>query len=119
MLEATLFGYEKGVFTGALQASVGKFEQAQNGTIMLDEVTEMDLGLQAKLLRVLQEEKWNDGSRKPLNMRVVATSNRDLMQAVMEGRFREDLYYRLNVFPLHWLPLNERPGDILLTGNTH
>lgn len=116
MLEATLFGYEKGAFTGALQASVGKFEQAQNGTIMLDEVTEMDLGLQAKLLRVLQEREVERlGSRKTikLDIRVVATSNRDLMQAVKDGRFREDLYYRLNVFPLHWLPLHERPGDIL------
>lgn len=116
MLEATLFGYEKGAFTGALQASMGKFEQAQNGTIMLDEVTEMDLGLQAKLLRVLQEREVERlGSRKTikLDVRVVATSNRDLMQAVKDGRFREDLYYRLNVFPLHWLPLHERPGDIL------
>ena len=116
MLEATLFGYEKGAFTGASQTSVGKFEQAQNGTIMLDEVTEMELGLQAKLLRVLQEREVERlGSRKTiqLNVRVIATSNRDLMQAVRSGEFREDLYYRLNVFPLHWLPLHERPGDII------
>lgn len=116
MLEATLFGYEKGAFTGALQTSIGKFEQAQQGTIMLDEVTEMDLGLQAKLLRVLQEREVERlGSRKTikLDVRVIATSNRDLMQAVQNGQFREDLYYRLNVFPLHWLPLNERVGDIV------
>ncbi|BDX07742.1 sigma-54-dependent transcriptional regulator [Planctobacterium marinum] len=116
MLEATLFGYEKGAFTGALQTSIGKFEQAQQGTIMLDEVTEMDLGLQAKLLRVLQEREVERlGSRKTikLDVRIIATSNRDLMQAVQEGQFREDLYYRLNVFPLHWLPLGERVGDIV------
>ena len=116
MLEATLFGYEKGAFTGALQASMGKFEQAQGGTIMLDEVTEMEMGLQAKLLRVLQEREVERlGSRKTikLDVRVIATSNRDLMQAVRDGQFREDLYYRLNVFPLHWLPLHERPGDVL------
>lgn len=116
MLEATLFGYEKGAFTGAYQSSPGKFEQAQFGTIMLDEVTEMDLGLQAKLLRVLQEKEVERlGSRKTINLdvRVIATSNRDLMEAVKEGRFREDLFYRLNVFPLVWLPLNKRPKDIL------
>ncbi len=116
MLEATLFGYEKGAFTGALQACPGKFEQAQNGTILLDEITEMDLGLQAKLLRVLQEKEVERlGSRKTiaLDVRVVATSNRDLRQAVDAGHFREDLYYRLNVFPLTWRPLHQRPGDIL------
>lgn len=116
MLEATLFGYEKGAFTGAYQASPGKFELAQNGTIMLDEVTEMDLGLQAKLLRVLQEKEVERlGGRKSikLDVRVIATSNRDLMQAVQEGRLREDLFYRLNVFPLTWLPLSERPRDIV------
>ncbi|GAA5213917.1 sigma-54-dependent transcriptional regulator [Corallincola platygyrae] len=116
MLEATLFGYEKGAFTGALQACPGKFEQAQNGTILLDEITEMDLGLQAKLLRVLQEREVERlGSRKTisLNVRVLATSNRELKQTVTEGKFREDLYYRLNVFPLTWKPLNQRPGDII------
>ena len=116
MLEATLFGYEKGAFTGALQACPGKFEQAQGGTILLDEITEMDLGLQAKLLRVLQEREVERlGGRKTisLNVRVVATSNRDLRQAVQEGVFREDLYYRLNVFPLTWLPLAQRANDIV------
>lgn len=116
MLEATLFGYEKGAFTGAIQACPGKFEQAQGGTILLDEITEMDLSLQAKLLRVLQEKEVERlGSRKTikLDVRVLATSNRDLKEAVREGCFREDLYYRLNVFPLQWLPLCERAGDIV------
>lgn len=116
MLEATLFGYEKGAFTGAVQACPGKFEQAQGGTILLDEITEMDLSLQAKLLRVLQEKEVERlGSRKTiaLDVRVIATSNRDLKQAVAEKKFREDLYYRLNVFPLRWLALNKRPLDII------
>ena len=116
MLEATLFGYEKGAFTGALQACPGKFEQAQGGTILLDEITEMDLGLQAKLLRVLQEKEVERlGGRKTigLDVRVVATSNRDLRKAVEKGEFREDLYYRLNVFPLMWQPLDKRAGDII------
>lgn len=116
MLEATLFGYEKGAFTGAVQSCVGKFEQGNGGTLLLDEITEMDLGLQAKLLRVLQERKVERlGSRKEiqLDVRIVATSNRDLREAVESGSFREDLYYRLNVFPLAWKPLGHRPGDIL------
>ncbi|WP_022942382.1 sigma-54-dependent transcriptional regulator [Psychromonas hadalis] len=116
MLESTLFGYEKGAFTGAIQACPGKFEQAQNGTILLDEITEMPLELQVKLLRVLQEREVERlGSRKTikLNIRVIATSNRDLKKAVAAGTFREDLYYRLNVFPLQWLALNKRKGDIL------
>ncbi|GAB3520636.1 sigma-54-dependent transcriptional regulator [Photobacterium alginatilyticum] len=115
MLEATLFGYEKGAFTGAIQACPGKFEQAQGGTILLDEISEMDLNLQAKLLRVLQEREVERlGSRKSikLNVRVLATSNRDLKQYVAEGNFREDLYYRLNVFPLVWPALTDRKGDI-------
>lgn len=119
MLEATLFGYEKGAFTGAVQACPGKFEQAQGGTILLDEITEMELGLQAKLLRVLQEKEVERlGSRKTisLDVRVIATSNRDLKQAVAEKKFREDLYYRLNVFPLRWLPLCKRPKDIIPIG---
>ena len=116
MLEATLFGYEKGAFTGAIQACPGKFEQAQGGTILLDEITEMDLGLQAKILRVLQEREVERlGGRKTINLdvRVIATSNRNLKEAVSKGDFREDLYYRLNVFPLTWLPLAERVDDIL------
>ena len=116
MLEATLFGYEKGAFTGAIQACPGKFEQAQGGTILLDEITEMDLGLQAKILRVLQEREVERlGGRKTisLDVRVIATSNRDLKIAVKNGEFREDLYYRLNVFPLTWLPLAQRRDDIL------
>ncbi|WP_298440431.1 sigma-54 dependent transcriptional regulator [uncultured Ferrimonas sp.] len=116
MLEATLFGYEKGAFTGAVQACPGKFEQAQGGTILLDEITEMDLNLQAKLLRVLQEREVERlGSRKTisLDVRVLATSNRDLRQAVEQGSFREDLYYRLNVFPLTWPALADRRGDVL------
>lgn len=116
MLESTLFGYEKGAFTGAISACSGKFEQAQHGTILLDEISEMDLNLQAKLLRVLQEREVERlGSRKTikLDVRVIATSNRDLRQAVAQGQFREDLFYRLNVFPLTWPALWERPEDIL------
>jgi two-component system response regulator FlrC len=120
MLEATLFGYEKGAFTGAIQACPGKFEQAQDGTLLLDEITEMDLSLQSKLLRVLQEREVERlGARKTitLNVRVIATSNRDLKEAVAQGRFREDLYYRLNVFPITWLPLGQRKGDIIPLAN--
>jgi two-component system, response regulator FlrC len=116
MLEATLFGYEKGAFTGASQAYAGKFEQAQQGSILLDEISEMDLGLQAKLLRVLQErEVERIGGRKTLSLdvRVLATTNRLLREEVKLGRFREDLFYRLNVFPLHLMPLRERLDDIL------
>ena len=116
MLEATLFGHEKGSFTGAIAAQAGKFEQADGGTLLLDEISEMPLGLQAKLLRVLQErEVERVGGRKPiaLDIRVVATTNRDLAGEVAAGRFREDLYYRLSVFPLAWRPLRERTADIL------
>ena len=116
MLEAVLFGYEKGAFTGAYQATPGKFEQAQGGTLLLDEVSEMDLGLQAKLLRVLQErEVERIGARKTiaLDVRVLATSNRNLKDYVAQGKFREDLYYRLNVFPITLRPLRERPADIV------
>ncbi len=116
MLEAMLFGYEKGAFTGASQASPGKFEQAQGGTLLLDEISEMDLALQAKLLRVLQEREVERlGGRKPitLDVRVLATSNRMMRDEVVAGRFREDLYYRLNVFPLQLPPLRDRTEDIV------
>lgn len=116
MLEATLFGFEKGAFTGACQACEGKFEQANGGTLLLDEITEMDLALQAKILRVLQEKEVERlGSKKTiqLDVRIIATSNRNLKQCVLEGRLREDLFYRLNVLPIEWMPLRERRGDII------
>ena len=115
LLEATLFGYEKGSFTGATQAQPGKFEQAEGGTLLLDEISEMPLELQAKLLRVLQErEVERVGGHKmiKLDIRVLATSNRDMMAMVKSGQFREDLYYRLNVFPIEIPALRERPLDI-------
>lgn len=116
MLEATLFGYEKGAFTGAYKTCPGKFEQAEGGTILLDEISEMDLSLQAKLLRVLQErevERLGGSKTIALDVRVLATSNRIMREQVSTGRFREDLYYRLNVFPLELPPLRERPLDIV------
>lgn len=116
MLEAMLFGYEKGAFTGALQAMPGKFEQAQGGTLLLDEISEMDIGLQAKILRVLQEkevERLGSQRKIVLNVRILATTNRRLKEHVQQGRFREDLYFRLNVFPIKIPPLRERAGDIL------
>jgi two-component system response regulator FlrC len=116
MLEATLFGYEKGAFTGALGAHAGKFEQAQGGTLLLDEISEMDLGLQAKILRVLQErevERLGSSRTISLDVRLIATSNRDLPEEVRTARFRADLYYRLNVMSLRLSPLRERRGDIL------
>lgn len=120
LLEATLFGYEKGAFTGANVSTPGKFEQADGGTLLLDEVTEMPLELQAKLLRILQEQEVERlGGREvlKLNVRVLATSNRNLKQFVTDGLFREDLYYRLNVFPLAWPPLRSRPADIVPLAN--
>ncbi len=116
LLEATLFGHEKGAFTGAQQSQAGKFEQAQGGTLLLDEISEMPLALQAKLLRVLQEKEVERvGGRKAvaLDVRVLATSNRDLVAEVKRGGFREDLYYRLNVFPLEMPALRDRPADIV------
>lgn len=120
MLESTLFGYEKGAFTGAYNATPGKFEQAQNGTILLDEISEMNLALQAKLLRVLQEREVERlGSHKLINLdvRVVATTNRNMLVEIEAGRFRSDLYYRLNVFPLHVSPLRDRPDDLIPVAN--
>lgn len=115
MLEAMLFGYEKGAFTGAAKSMPGKFEQAQHGTIFLDEIGEMKPDLQAKLLRVLQErEVERIGSHKviKLDVRVLSASNVPMKQAIQNGDFREDLYYRLNVFPMRLPPLKERPRDI-------
>jgi two-component system response regulator FlrC len=115
LLESVLFGHEKGSFTGATSAQAGKFEQAGGGTILLDEISELPLNLQAKLLRVLQEKEVERlGGRAPikLDVRVFAASNRDLAAWARDGRFREDLYYRLNIFPLEIPPLRQRRGDI-------
>ncbi len=117
LLESELFGYEKGAFTGAVSRRVGKFELADGSTILLDEVSEMGLKLQAKLLRVLQEFEIDRVGGKepvPIDVRAVATTNVDLKQAVEEGKFREDLFYRLNVIPLKIPPLRERKEDIPL-----
>lgn len=116
LLESELFGHEKGAFTGAIAKRIGKFEEADGGTLLLDEISEMDVRLQAKLLRALQERVIDRvGGSKPVkvNIRVIATSNRDLQQAVQNGTFREDLLYRLNVVNLKIPPLRERPADIL------
>lgn len=116
MLEATLFGYEKGAFTGAVKSMPGKFEQAQKGTLFLDEIGEMNIELQSKLLRVLQEREVERlGSDKPiaLDVRVLSATNIDFEQAIKAHKFREDLFYRLNVFPLHLAPLRERPLDVI------
>ena len=120
LLEATLFGHEKGAFTGAQTAQAGKFEQAHGGTLLLDEISEMPLALQAKLLRVLQErEVERVGGRKPIpvDIRVLATSNRNMAEEVKQGHFREDLFYRLNVFPLQIPSLRERIGDLVPLAN--
>ncbi|MBT3427525.1 MAG: sigma-54-dependent Fis family transcriptional regulator [Gammaproteobacteria bacterium] len=116
MLEAVLFGYEKGAYTGAVQANAGKFEQANGGTLLLDEISEMELSLQAKLLRVIQErvvERLGGNKSVDLDVRILATTNQNLREEVAQGRFREDLYYRLNVFPLHLPPLRQRPADVV------
>ena len=116
MLEAMLFGHEKGAFTGASSANKGIFRAADSGTLLLDEISEMPLSLQAKLLRVLQEKKVTPiGGQRDIDVdvRVIATTNRDMIDEVKEKKFREDLYYRLNVFPLETLNLSERPNDII------
>ncbi|MFT7132122.1 MAG: two-component system response regulator FlrC [Cyclobacteriaceae bacterium] len=116
MLEATLFGHEKGAYTGAYTARPGKFEQADGGTLLLDEISEMDLGLQAKLLRVLQErevERLGGKTVRKVDVRVIATSNRNLVEYVKQGQFREDLFYRISVFPMQIEPLRRRRDDVL------
>ncbi|MFT7139316.1 MAG: two-component system response regulator FlrC, partial [Sulfitobacter sp.] len=116
MLEATLFGHDKGAYTGAHSSREGKFEQAEGGTLLLDEISEMDLGLQAKLLRVLQErevERLGGKTVRKIDVRIIATSNRNLVEYVKQGQFREDLYYRVSVFPIRIEPLRNRREDIL------
>ena len=116
MLEAMLFGHEKGAFTGASSANKGIFRAADTGTLLLDEISEMPLSLQAKLLRVLQEKKVTPiGGQRDIDVdvRVIATTNRDMVEEVKNKKFREDLYYRLNVFPIETTNLSERPGDII------
>src|SRR5271156_6625711 len=116
LLESELFGHEKGAFTGAIARRVGKFEEANGGTLLLDEISEMDVRLQAKLLRAIQEREIDRvGGTKPVkvDIRIIATSNRDLADAAKRGMFREDLLYRLNVVNLRLPPLRERPKDIL------
>lgn len=116
LLESELFGYEKGAFTGAVSRRIGKFEEADGGTLLLDEISEMDIRLQAKLLRVLQERQIDRiGGKKPIDVdvRILATSNRDMRQEVLNKTFREDLYFRLNVVNLALPALRDRKGDIL------
>ncbi len=115
LLESELFGYEKGAFSGANKTHQGKFEQANQGTLLLDEITEMPLELQVKILRVLQEKTVDKiGSKTPVNidLRIVCTTNRNIEEEVKKGNFREDLYYRINVFPIKIPPLRERSEDI-------
>jgi DNA-binding NtrC family response regulator len=120
LLESELFGHEKGAFTGAVSRQIGKFELSHGGTILLDEITEMSLPMQTKLLRVLQEcEIYRVGGSKPipLNLRVIATTNRDLYSYTKEGHFREDLFYRINVIPVNLPPLRDRGDDVILLAN--
>ena len=115
LLESELFGHEKGAFTGAVARRIGKFEEANGGTLLLDEISEMDFRLQAKLLRAIQErliDRVGGSKPVPVDIRILATSNRNLADAVRDGRFREDLWFRLNVVNLKLPPLRERPGDV-------
>ena len=117
LLESELFGYEKGAFTGAVARRIGKFEEASDGTLLLDEISEMDIGIQAKLLRAIQEKEIDRiGGKAPVkvNTRIIATSNRNLDEAVKNGTFRQDLYYRLNVININIPELKDRPGDIVV-----
>lgn len=116
LFESELFGYERGAFTGALETRVGRFEFAGEGTILLDEIGEVSLACQASLLRALEEEQFERlGSNRPIRLqaRIIAATNRDLQEDVQDGRFREDLYYRLDVLQIRIPPLRERPDDIL------
>jgi DNA-binding NtrC family response regulator len=120
LVEAELFGYEKGAFTGAMRQHKGRFEMAHTGTLLLDEISEMPHGLQAKLLRVLQEkefERIGSGISIEVDVRIIATSNRNLKEAIQLKQFREDLFYRLNVIPVHLVPLRDRLEDIPLLAN--
>jgi transcriptional regulator with PAS, ATPase and Fis domain len=115
LMESELFGYEKGAFTGAATPKPGKFEQADGGTVFLDEIGDVPLSIQVKLLRVLQErefERLGSNKTRQVDVRIVAATNADLKKALEQGAFREDLYYRLNVMPIHIQPLRERPEDI-------
>lgn len=120
LLELEFFGYKRGAFTGAMQDKKGKLEQADNGTLFLDEIGDMPLGLQSKLLRALQDKEFTPvGGSTPIKVdtRILAATNRDLPALIAEGRFREDLYYRLNVMEIKLPPLRERQGDIAILGN--
>jgi DNA-binding NtrC family response regulator len=119
LVESELFGHEKGAFTGANEKRIGKFEQANEGTVFLDEIGELPQDLQIKLLRVLQEKEIDviGGKKRTIDVRIIAATNRNLEEEVAAGRFRLDLYYRLNVFPIHLPPLRERKEDLLLLAN--
>jgi len=120
LMESELFGHEKGAFTGAIRKNLGKFELADSGTLLLDEITEMNVGLQAKLLRAIQEKEFTrvGGSETiKVDVRIIATSNRDLNEAMAESQLREDLYYRLNTIPISLPPLVERREDIVTLVN--
>ena len=122
LLESELFGHEKGAFSGAVARRIGKFEAADGGTLLLDEISEMDIRLQAKLLRALagtrDRSAWAAPAPVRVNVRILATTNRDLPAEAQRGAFREDLYFRLNVVSLRIPPLRERPGDIAALGRT-